>query len=70
LGIGEKMPETQVSQDEGNARAKAFERAYKESHPEGPYPPVELKPEPESQTLSKAYEIRKVLKENQPHQQC
>ena len=33
-----------AGQEEGDARAKAFEQAYKESHPNGPYLKVELKP--------------------------
>jgi hypothetical protein len=37
-----------ANQDEGNARAKAFERAYKESHPNGPYPTLEPKSKPEA----------------------
>jgi hypothetical protein len=35
---------------EGDARAKAFEQAYMESHPNGPYPPVELKQKSESKS--------------------
>jgi len=37
-----------ADQAEGDARAKAFEQAYKQSHPDGPYPPVEIKPKSES----------------------
>jgi hypothetical protein len=33
-----------TSKNEGDEAAKAFERAYTETHPNGPYPPVELKP--------------------------
>ena len=35
-----------AGQEEGDARAKAFEQAYKASHPNGTYPPVDLKPSP------------------------
>jgi hypothetical protein len=35
--------------EEGDARAKAFVKAYEESHPSGPYPPVETKAKPESE---------------------
>ncbi len=38
-----------TSQEEGEAIAKAFEQAYKQSHPNGPYPSVELKPKAELQ---------------------
>ena len=31
------------SKKEGEARAEAFEREYKETHPDGPYPPVDQK---------------------------
>jgi hypothetical protein len=31
------------SKAKGDAAAKAFEQAYKETHPNGPYPPVELR---------------------------
>jgi hypothetical protein len=43
--------EKPAAQKEGDAIAKAFEQMYKESHPNGPYPPVEIKPkqEPKSQ---------------------
>jgi hypothetical protein len=27
-----------------DTRAEAFEKEYKESHPDGPYPPVEISP--------------------------
>lgn len=41
------MTDSEVSKptdkDEGDARASAFEKMYKDSHPDGPYPPVELK---------------------------
>ena len=53
------MPDQPVSsekpaaKEEGEARAKAFERMYRESHPNGPYPPVELKPKSESQLPAK-----------------
>jgi len=33
---------------EGDSRAEAFENEYKHSHPDGPYPPVEIKPKPET----------------------
>lgn len=39
-----------TSKEEGDAVAKAFEQMYKQSHPNGPYPPVELKPKLESQS--------------------
>jgi len=29
-----------------DTRAEAFENEYKESHPNGPYPPVEMGPKP------------------------
>jgi hypothetical protein len=29
---------------EVDSRAEAFEKEYKQSHPDGPYPPVETKP--------------------------
>jgi hypothetical protein len=29
-----------TDKEEGEARAKAFEQMYKESHPDGPYPSV------------------------------
>lgn len=32
------------SKAKGEAAARAFEQEYKETHPSGPYPPVELKP--------------------------
>jgi len=35
-----------TGKEEGDARAKAFEQAYKETHPNGPYLRVELKPRP------------------------
>jgi len=34
------------SDQEKDTRAEAFEKEYKESHPDGPYPPVEIKPGP------------------------
>jgi len=33
---------------EGDSRAEAFEEEYKQSHPDGPYPPVETKSKPET----------------------
>ena len=33
---------------EGDSRAEAFEKEYKQSHPGGPYPPVETKAKPET----------------------
>jgi hypothetical protein len=33
---------------EGDYRAEAFEKEYRQSHPDGPYPPVEIKPKPET----------------------
>ena len=43
-----KMPsENPDDKKEGEARAKAFEQMYKESHSNGPYLPIELKPKPE-----------------------
>ena len=30
--------------EKGDAAARAFEQMYKETHPNGPYPPVVLKP--------------------------
>ena len=38
--------EKPADKEEGDARAKAFEKEYNESHPNGPYPPVELKLNP------------------------
>jgi hypothetical protein len=39
--------ETQsTSKEEGDLRAKALEQAYRESHPNGPYPKMEVKPQP------------------------
>ena len=35
---------TRSEKEEGEARAKALEEEYKETHPNGPYLPVELKP--------------------------
>jgi len=35
-----------TGQEEGDTRAKAFEQAYKETHPNGPYLRVEPKPRP------------------------
>ncbi len=35
---------TKSDAQEGETRAKAFEQAYKDTHPNGPFPPVELKP--------------------------
>jgi hypothetical protein len=40
--------EKPVSKEEADSRARAFEEMYRESHPEGPYPPVQPKPKPES----------------------
>jgi len=37
-----------ADQAEGDVRAKAFEQAYTQSHPNGSYPPVEIKPKSES----------------------
>jgi hypothetical protein len=37
--------EKPIAQKEGDAIAKAFEQMYKDSHPDGPYPPVEIRPE-------------------------
>ena len=37
-------PEKPADKEEGTARAKAFEQEYKSSHPDGPYPLVEVKP--------------------------
>ena len=39
-----------TEKDEGDSRAKAFEKMYKGSHPDGPYPSLELKPKLESKT--------------------
>jgi len=36
------------SNKEGDSRAEAFEKEYTQSHPAGPYPPVETKPKPET----------------------
>jgi len=36
------------SSKEGDSRAEAFEKEYKQSHPAGPYPPMETKPKPET----------------------
>jgi len=36
-----------ASKDEGDERARAFEQAYRASHPNGAYPLVELKPKQE-----------------------
>ena len=38
------MSSQPASKDEGEERAKAFEQAYKASHPNGPYLPMELRP--------------------------
>ena len=35
------------SSNEGDSRAEAFEKEYKQSHPDGPYPPLETKPKTE-----------------------
>ena len=34
----------------GDSRAEAFENEYKQSHPNGPYPPLETKPKPETKS--------------------
>ncbi len=36
------------SKQEEDARIKAFEQEYKSSHPDGPFPGVELKPKQKS----------------------
>ncbi|HYB07139.1 MAG TPA: hypothetical protein VEB87_03170 [Nitrososphaerales archaeon] len=36
-----------TKQEEWDAAAKSLEQAYKQSHPNGPYPPVEIKSKPE-----------------------
>jgi hypothetical protein len=42
-----------ASKEKGDTVAKAFERMYKESHPDGPYPQVEIKPKLEHPSLPK-----------------
>jgi hypothetical protein len=49
LNKRKEEPKARVTgHEEGDAVAKAFEQEYEDSHPDGPYPPVELKPRPES----------------------
>jgi hypothetical protein len=42
-----------ASKEKGDTVAKAFERMYKESHPDGPYPQLEIQPKLEHQSLPK-----------------
>lgn len=42
--------EKPASGKERDALAKALDQMYKNSHPDGPYPPVEIKPKPEQKT--------------------
>jgi len=46
--VSSEVPKPSIK--EGDSRAEAFEREYKESHPGGPYPAVETKPKPETNT--------------------
>ena len=41
-----------ADQKEAEARAKAFVEAYKTSHPDGPYPRVEIEPKDSSEPAS------------------
>ena len=40
--------------EKADARSEAFERAYRESHPNGPYPPVEDQPKQTDERSSEA----------------
>jgi len=44
--VSSEVPKPRSS--EGDSRADAFEKEYKQSHPDGPYPPMEIKPKPET----------------------
>ena len=33
-----------ADKEKGDARPEAFDRAYRDTHPNGPYPPVEVQP--------------------------
>jgi len=39
--------EKPAKKEDSDAIAKAFEQEYKDSHPNGPFPPVEVKPKAE-----------------------
>jgi hypothetical protein len=47
--MGPELSSEPVKKEEMEAEAKALEQAYKETHPNGPYPPVEVKPKPKAQ---------------------
>ena len=43
--------EEPAKKEEGEARARAFEREYKDSHPDGPYLPLAAKQKQEAEGL-------------------
>ena len=44
--------EKPADKGKGDARPEAFERAYRDTHPNGPYPPVEVQPKQKDERQS------------------
>ena len=47
---GTAMAASKPAAEVKDTRAEAFEKEYKESHPNGPYPPVEIHPKGEARS--------------------
>jgi len=46
--VSSEAPKPPVKEEDH--RAEAFEKEYKDTHPDGPYPPMEIKPKSEAKS--------------------